>query len=58
MQGTTRRWDNQPGLALLHGLAVLSLFGLALLGQVPGEVGGLGDAAQAWQGWRVLAGCD
>ena len=40
MQGTTRRWDNQPGLALLHGLAVLSLFGLALLGQVPGEVAG------------------
>ena len=40
MQGITRRWDNQPGIALLQGFAVLSLFGLALLGQVPGEIAG------------------
>ncbi len=40
MQGTTRRWDNQPGLRLLQGVAVLSLLGLALLGQVPVEVVG------------------
>jgi len=40
MQGTTRRRDYQPWLVVLHALAVLSLLGLALLGQVPAEVAG------------------
>ena len=40
MQGTTRRRVDQPWLVVLHALAVLSLLGLALLGQVPAEVAG------------------
>jgi transposase-like protein len=40
MQGSTRRRVDQPWLVVLHGLAVLSLLGLALLGQVPVEVAG------------------
>ena len=40
MQGTTRQWVYQPAWVLLHGLAVVSLIGLALLGQTPGEVAG------------------
>jgi Transposase IS66 family len=40
MQGTTRRRDDQPAWVVLHTLGVLSLLGLALLGQVPAEVGG------------------
>ena len=35
MQGTTRRRVDQPWLVVLHALAVLSLLGLALLGQFP-----------------------
>jgi hypothetical protein len=40
MQGSTRRRVDQPWLVVLHALAVLSLLGLALLGQVPAEVAG------------------
>ncbi len=40
MQGTTRRWVDQPWWIGFHVLAVVSLLGLALLGQVPGDVGG------------------
>ncbi len=40
MQSTTRHWVNQPVWGILYGLAVLSLLGLALLGQTPGEVAG------------------
>ena len=40
MQGTTRRRVDQPWLVVLHTLGVLSLLGLALLGQVPAEVAG------------------
>ncbi|MFZ2616357.1 MAG: transposase [Anaerolineae bacterium] len=40
MQGTTRYGYYQLALVMLHGLAVVSLIGLALLGQVPMEVGG------------------
>jgi len=40
MQGTTRCRVDQPWLVVLHALAVLSLLGLALLGQVPAEVAG------------------
>lgn len=40
MQGTTRRWVDQPGWLGLHALVVVSLLGLALLGQLPGEIGG------------------
>jgi hypothetical protein len=40
MQGTTRFWGEQPAWGLVHALAVLSLIGLALLGQTPGEVAG------------------
>jgi transposase-like protein len=40
MQGTTRRRVDQPWLVVLHALAVLSLLGLALLGQVPAEAAG------------------
>jgi len=40
MQGTTRHWVYQPAWVVLHGLAVLSLLGLVLLGQTPGEVAG------------------
>ena len=35
-----RRRVDQPWLVVLHALAVLSLLGLALLGQVPAEVAG------------------
>ena len=40
MQGTTRRRVDQPWLVVLHALGVLSLLGLALLGQMPAEVAG------------------
>ncbi len=40
MQGTTRRWLDQSWWLGLHALAVVSLLGLALLGQLPGEIGG------------------
>ena len=40
MQGTTRCGIAQPWWMGLHVLAVISLLGLAVLGQVPGEVGG------------------
>lgn len=40
MQGTTRRRVDQPWLVMLYALAVVSLLGLALLGQVPAEVAG------------------
>ena len=40
MQGTTRSRVYQPGLVVLHGLVVLSVLGLALLGQMPGEAAG------------------
>lgn len=40
MQGTTRHPVDQTWLVVLHALAVLSLLGLALLGQVPAEVAG------------------
>jgi len=40
MQGTTRRRVDQPWLVVLYTLGVLSLLGLALLGQVPTEVAG------------------
>ncbi len=40
MQGITRRRIAQPWWMGLHVLAALGLLGLALLGQVPGEVGG------------------
>ena len=56
MQGTTRHWVYQPAWAVLHGLAVLSLIGLALLGQTPGEVAGwwvAPPAVLAGQVWAV-----
>ncbi len=40
MQGTTRRRIAQPWRLRLHALAVFSLLGPAVLGQVPGEIGG------------------
>ena len=40
MQGTTRSRVYQPALVVLHGLVVLSVLGLALLGQMPGEAAG------------------
>ena len=40
MQGTTRSRVYQPALGVLHGLVVLSVLGLALLGQMPGEAAG------------------
>ena len=40
MQGITRRRDYQPVRGVLHGLVVLSVLGLALLGQMPEETGG------------------
>jgi len=40
MQGITRLRGEQPWLVVLHTLGVLSLLGLALLGQVPAEVAG------------------
>ena len=40
MQGTTRSRDYQPALGVLHGVVVLSVLGLALLGQMPGEAAG------------------
>ena len=67
MQGTTGRRVDQPWLVVLHALAVLSLLGLALLGQVPAEVagwlilpavagggGGLGRPAGWVAQWRAL----
>jgi hypothetical protein len=56
MQGTTRHWVYQPTWVVLHGLAVLSLLGLALLGQTPGEVAGwwvAPPAVAAGLVWRV-----
>jgi len=40
MQGTTNCRIDQSWLVVLHALAVLSLLGLALLGQAPAEVAG------------------
>ena len=40
MQGTTRSRVYQLALVVLHGLVVLSVLGLALLGQIPGEAAG------------------
>jgi hypothetical protein len=40
MQGTPRSRVYQPALVVLHGLVVLSVLGLALLGQMPGEAAG------------------
>jgi transposase-like protein len=40
MQGTTRSRVYQPALVMLYGLVVLSVLGLALLGQLPGEAAG------------------
>ena len=40
MQGTTRRWVDQLAWSCCTALVVLSLLGLALLGQMPGEVAG------------------
>jgi len=40
MQGTTRSRVYQSALVVLHGLVVLSVLGLALLGQLPGEAAG------------------
>jgi transposase-like protein len=40
MQGTTRSRVYQPALVILYGLVVLSVLGLALLGQMPREAAG------------------
>ena len=40
MQGTTRSRVYQLALVVLYGLVVLSVLGLALLGQMPGEAAG------------------
>ena len=40
MQGTTSHRVYQPAWVVLHGLAVLSVIGLAVLGHVPGEAAG------------------
>ena len=40
MQGTTRLRVYQLALVVLHALVVLSVLGLALLGQMPGEAAG------------------
>jgi transposase-like protein len=40
MQGTTRSRVYQPALVMLYGLVVLSVLGLALLGQMPREAAG------------------
>jgi hypothetical protein len=61
MQGTIRRRIAQPWWLGLHVLAALSLLGLALLGQVPGEVGGwllrpVAEACGGQEGRRSAAG--
>ena len=40
MQGTTRRRKYQLVWLALHGLVVVSILGLALMGQMPVEAGG------------------
>ena len=40
MQGTTRQRDDQALRVVLYGLVVLSVLGLALLGQMPEEAAG------------------
>mgnify|MGYP000577480194 CR=1 FL=1 len=62
MQGTTRSRVYQLALVVLHGLVVLSILGLALLGQMPGETAGWlvppGDvrtlAATMEEAWAAL----
>ena len=55
MQGTTRSRVYQPVLVVLHGLVVLSVLGLALLGQMPGEVAGWLVQPAVPGGWGAAA---
>lgn len=51
MQGTTNCRIDQSWLVVLHALAVLSLLGLALLGQAPAEVAGWLVTPTGAAGW-------